>query len=98
MKTVPQNFDEPSPIEYHWRDDGKFGFDYSRPIEPRPPQVYRPDEWWKERAAAVTRWVEQQEEYKRQITEEWQRAALISTATDDDLNEALKEIEAWQTK
>jgi hypothetical protein len=42
--------------------------------------------------------VEQQEQYKKQITEEWQRAALISTATDDDLHEALKEIEAWQTK
>jgi hypothetical protein len=42
--------------------------------------------------------VHEQEEYKKQITEQWQRAALISTATDDDLHEALKEFEKWQTK
>ena len=65
---MPQNFDEPSLVEYHWRDDGKFGFNYSRPIEPRPPQVYRPDEWWQERAAAVTRWVQQQEEFDIELT------------------------------
>jgi len=65
---------------------------------PRRMVESRSDEWYAERAAAIAKWMADQERRKKIVDEQWQRAAVISSATDDDLNEALKEFEAWQLK
>ena len=63
---------------------------------PRRPVENRSDEWYAERAAAIEKWMADQERRKKIVDEQWQRAAVISSATEADLTEALKEFEAWQ--
>ena len=63
-----------------------------------PPRLVenRSDEWYAERAAAIAKWMAEQERRKKIVDEQWQRAAVISSANEADLTEALKEFEAWQ--
>ena len=65
-----------------------------------PPRMIenRSDEWYAERAAATEKWMAEQEKRKAIVEQQWQRAAVISSSSEADLVDALKEIEAWQMK